>query len=394
MATVTGAKKKALPGKKKASPSPALVKTRLADSALLFSSIARNFPDGIIGVLDPAFHYVFAGGTELERMGLDPEHIKGQHIFDHLSEKSNREALPFLQRAFKGENVVFEMEVLNQVYAINAVPLHETGEPITQVLVVLHNITQRRKNEKDLQEALRKEKELSELKSRFVTMASHEFRTPLSTILSSAYLIGKYMTTEEQPKREKHLQRLVSSVTMLTDILNDFLSVGKMEEGKIQVRPSVFNIRALVEEVCNEFDSTLKKGQAIRYRHEGGEEVEMDASLLRHIIMNLVSNASKFSGEGSSIEINTKSEPAKVIFQIRDHGIGIPKEDQKHLMERFFRGGNVANIQGTGLGLHIVSRYAELMNGKIRCISELEKGTTFIITFRDKKYNDEKDPAD
>lgn len=372
-------------------PSKARSKTRvkdrpvaksLAGSEQLFSSIARHFPDGIIGVLDKDLKYVFAGGAEIERLGLKPEQLRGQELFDHLSDKGNLEARPYLERAFRGENTVFEAEIKKQVYTVNAVPLNEKREEVSQILVVLQNITQRRRTENDLQEALRKEKELSELKSRFVTMASHEFRTPLSTILSSAYLIGKYVTTDDQPKREKHLQRLVSSVNTLTDILNDFLNVGKMEEGKIQVKPVVFNLRTLVEEVCSEIDSTLKKGQTIHCRHEGPEEVRMDPSLFRHIILNLVSNASKFSGEGSPIEIQTRTDATGLVFRIRDHGIGIPKEDQKHLMERFFRAGNVANIQGTGLGLHIVARYAELMNGTVICKSELEKGTEFIIRFR------------
>ncbi|MGZ8524008.1 MAG: PAS domain-containing sensor histidine kinase, partial [Chitinophagaceae bacterium] len=156
-----------------------------------------------------------------------------------------------------------------------------------------------------LEIALEKEKELGELKSRFVSMASHEFRTPLSTVLSSAYLIQKYTTSNEQPQRQKHLQRIVSSVDMLTDILNDFLSVGKIEEGKIQVRNTEFNIRDLVMAVAGEVKGNLKKQQKIHCHHEGDAVVYLDVSLLKHIIMNLVSNASKFSPESSPIEINT-----------------------------------------------------------------------------------------
>ena len=237
----------------------------------------------------------------------------------------------------------------------------------------------------DLSEALQKEKELGELKSRFVSMASHEFRTPLSTVLSSAYLIEKYTTDEDQPKREKHLQRIISSVNMLTDILNDFLSLGKIEEGRIQVRFSEFNIKEQVKAIIEEIKNALKKSQEILYHHEGHVNVFMDASLLKHIVMNLVSNASKFSPEASMIEIETLCHNGQVVLAVKDHGIGIPLEDQKHLMERFFRGANAGNIQGTGLGLHIISKYAELMNGEVECKSELEKGTEFIITFDNKK---------
>jgi PAS domain S-box-containing protein len=256
---------------------------------------------------------------------------------------------------------------------------------ITGYMGVAVDISRRIKAENELREGLKKEKELSELKSRFVSMASHEFRTPLSTVLSSAYLIEKYTGTDEQPKREKHLQRILSSVNMLTDILNDFLSVGKLEEGKIQVRLSNFNIREMILQVTDEIKNTLKKGQEIHCQHEGETAVMMDISLLKHIIMNMVSNASKFSQEKSIINIKTSCRKNRITLSVKDHGIGISKDDQRHLMERFFRGANAGNIQGTGLGLHIVSKYAELMNGRVTCKSELEKGTEFIITFNSKQ---------
>jgi PAS domain S-box-containing protein len=259
---------------------------------------------------------------------------------------------------------------------------------------IAFDISERKNAEENLREALKKEIELNELKSRFVSMASHEFRTPLSTVLSSAYLIEKYNTTEDQPKREKHVQRIVSSINMLTDILNDFLSLGKIEEGKIHVRYTEFNIREIITATLEEMKSSLKKNQQIDYQHQGNPGVSLDASLLTHIIMNLVSNDSKFSGEARPIEIRTLNHNHQIALSVKGYGIGISKEDQKHLMERFFRGANAGNIQGTGLGLHIVSKYAELMNGAVDCRSELEKGTEFIITFKPKTNGHEKDITD
>jgi PAS domain S-box-containing protein len=257
--------------------------------------------------------------------------------------------------------------------------LEVTVEQRTKELInTMHQLEQ---SKEELSKSLEKEKELSELKSRFVSMASHEFRTPLSTVLSSSYLIEKYITADDQPKREKHLQRIVSSVNMLTDILNDFLSVGKIEEGKIPVRLTEFNIQDAIVAINEEIKNNFKKQQKIQYKHTGDTTVVMDSSLLKHILMNLVSNASKFSAEGSLIEITTDIKNKRLTLSVKDNGIGISKEDQKHLMERFFRGTNAGNIQGTGLGLHIVSKYAELMNGVVECKSELEKGTTFTITF-------------
>jgi PAS domain S-box-containing protein len=244
--------------------------------------------------------------------------------------------------------------------------------------------------EKDIQlrEALEKEKDLNELKSRFVSLASHEFRTPLSTVLSSVYLVQKYQTTEDQPKREKHIQRIVASVNTLTDILNDFLSVGKIEEGKTQVRSQAVEIKDAINAIIAEMQPILKKGQKISYFHTGANSVYLDPALLKHIVINLVSNAIKFSPENSPIKIFTNNNEHRLELSVLDSGMGISKDDQEHLFERFFRGTNVTNIQGTGLGLHIVGKYAELMNGTIECKSELERGTEFIISLAKKEINE------
>lgn len=234
----------------------------------------------------------------------------------------------------------------------------------------------------ELTKALSKEKELSDLKSRFVSMASHEFRTPLSTILSSASLVAKYTQSDEQERRDKHIQRIKSSVNNLTSLLNEFLSIGKIEDGKIIANNIRFNIREMITALCTELEGIAKKDQQIRYRHEGEETVLLDPNLLRNVITNLVSNAIKFSAEDGIIDVSSKTSAREVIITVQDNGLGISREDQEHLFERFFRGANVTNIQGTGLGLHIVGRYIEIMDGKIEFFSELEKGTRFIITFK------------
>lgn len=233
----------------------------------------------------------------------------------------------------------------------------------------------------ELTKALSKEKELGDLKSRFVSMASHEFRTPLSTILSSASLLAKYTETVEQEKRDKHIDRIKSSVNNLTDILNEFLSIGKIEDGKIVARYRRFNVKDFIADICAEIRGIAKKNQQITYTHSGKQVIELDDSLLRNIIFNLLSNAIKFTGEDGIIEIISAVEEDIFTITIKDNGIGISTEDQQHLFERFFRASNVTNIQGTGLGLHIVAKYAELMNGTISFESELEKSTSFTISF-------------
>lgn len=234
----------------------------------------------------------------------------------------------------------------------------------------------------ELTKALSKEKELSDLKSRFVSMASHEFRTPLSTILSSASLVAKYTEAEEQEKRNKHIHRIKSSVNNLTNLLNEFLSIGKIEEGKISVNNFEFNLKEMIAALCNEMEAIAKNDQKILFKHTGDESVFSDPSLLRNVVTNLISNAIKFSPEGSIIEISCRVLKDEIVLSIKDNGIGISAEDQVHLFERFFRGTNVTNIQGTGLGLHIVGKYIELLDGRIEFKSELEKGTAFIITFK------------
>lgn len=234
----------------------------------------------------------------------------------------------------------------------------------------------------ELTRALSKEKELSDLKSRFVSMASHEFRTPLSTILSSASLVAKYVQTDEQEQRNRHINRIKSSVNNLTDLLNEFLSIGKIEDGKISANNQQFNLKDLITSLCSEMEGIAKSNQQFRYVHTGNEIIFSDPALLRNIITNLLSNAIKFSPEGSIIEVSSTVSEKNIVLTVKDNGMGISAEDQQHLFERFFRGTNVTNIQGTGLGLHIVSKYIEILGGEIEFESELEHGTKFIITLK------------
>jgi signal transduction histidine kinase len=174
-------------------------------------------------------------------------------------------------------------------------------------------------------------------------------------------------------------------VNNLTNILNEFLSVGKIEEGKIGLTLAEFNIKKMIESMIQEMTQLLKKGQQIKYLHNGDEMVVLDIAIMKNILMNLISNAIKFSFDDSLIEIHTFSDADKINIEVKDYGIGIPEQDKDHLMERFFRANNANTIQGTGLGLYIVSKYVERMNGKMTYISEENKGTTFNIIFSKQK---------
>ncbi|MBK6902704.1 MAG: PAS domain-containing sensor histidine kinase [Saprospirales bacterium] len=232
----------------------------------------------------------------------------------------------------------------------------------------------------EIQKALEKEKELSELKSRFVSMASHEFRTPLSTILSSISLLSRYTETSQQDKRDKHINRIKSSVRNLTGILNDFLSLSKLEEGKIENLPSEFDIGELCPEVIDEIQGLLKDGQEIVHEGLGSPLfVRWDKRLVKNILFNLLSNAIKYSDEGKKIFMKERLEEDFFLIDIVDKGIGIPDADQPYLFTRFFRAANATNIQGTGLGLNIVKRYIDLVGGSITFESQLNEGTIFTV---------------
>jgi PAS domain S-box-containing protein len=272
-----------------------------------------------------------------------------------------------------------EMDLLHKNSEIKKLNDSLEKEVVNRTNALVETLKSLERSKLELEVALNKEKELGELKSRFVSMASHEFRTPLTAIQSAASLIEKYPNTEDQPKRERHTQRIKAAVGNLTDILEEFLSVGKLEEGKIITNTTTFDLPNLVQECIIDLTSLTRKGQLIDYQHIGDNNLTLDKSLLRKIIINLCSNALKFSPENSTVELSTENQGDILILKITDRGIGISVEDQKHLFDRFFRGTNVTNIQGTGLGLHIVARYAELLNGKVTVKSELNVGTTFTV---------------
>ncbi|WP_342646895.1 PAS domain-containing sensor histidine kinase [Mucilaginibacter sp. CSA2-8R] len=243
-------------------------------------------------------------------------------------------------------------------------------------------VAQLQQAKEEVSQSLEKEKELSQLKSRFVSMASHEFRTPLSSIQLSAVLIEKYAQQFNSPNITKHIGKIKNSVGNLTGILNDFLSLERLEAGKIEPLYSRFDLVKFAEEITEEMQLVAKQNQHIIYQHTGTlSMVSLDQSLLKNCIINLISNAIKYSGENTFIEFNTEITPTHLMVAVKDNGIGIPESDQKHLFEAFFRAHNTGNIPGTGLGLNIVTRYAGLMNGEIKFESKVNQGTSFIISF-------------
>ncbi len=241
-------------------------------------------------------------------------------------------------------------------------------------------VSVRKKAEEETMAALNRERELNELKSRFVSMASHEFRTPLSTILSSASLIEKYTQPGTEEKRKKHVDKIKSSIDNLTDILNDFLSVSKLEEGKIELNKEKIEVRNLLNDVSEEMRSITKNGQKINFIPNPAVcYINTDKKILTNIIINLLSNAIKYSGPDTVVTISLLEKDDYISLRVADQGMGIPEEEQKHLFERFFRASNALNIAGTGLGLNIVKKYVDMLQGEIAFESKTNQGTIFTI---------------
>ena len=220
-------------------------------------------------------------------------------------------------------------------------------------------------NREELKHSLEKEEELNEIKSRFISMASHEFRTPLATILSSTNLAAKYGKEGDYYKQEKHINRIKSSITHMTELMNDILSVSKVEEGIISIEPEVIDLPAFINTLIVDIKPLLKNGQLILFIHKGEKRMFTDKKILKNLLFNLLTNAIKFSNENQPIAIKTEIRENEICVSVKDEGIGIAEEDQKQLFRRFFRGENAVNIQGTGLGLYITVKYAELLGGRI-----------------------------
>ncbi|BDU25730.1 PAS domain-containing sensor histidine kinase [Flavobacterium sp. GSB-24] len=294
------------------------------------------------------------------RLGVSEVKFEGERIFagfihdmSHQKEAENR-LMQYTQH--------LEELVKDRTHSLN-----ETIAALTQT-------------KEEVSSTLEKEKELGKIKSRLLSMASHEFRTPLSTIHLSTSLIQRYSEDLNNTKIETHIRKIKSAVSNLTTILDDFLLLEKAESNKITLQISCFDLQDFIKEIISELKLlTKKKQKIISIPNTEVTLVKLDKNLLKNCIINLVSNAIKYSGEETEIELSTAMTSSKIIINVKDNGIGIPEGDHEHLFEAFFRAHNTGNIPGTGLGLHIVSRYVSLMNGTISFESAINKGTLFTI---------------
>jgi signal transduction histidine kinase len=242
-------------------------------------------------------------------------------------------------------------------------------------------ITERQRLEEELRNALIKEKELSDLKSNIISVVSHEYRTPLATILSSTELLEHYSHKWSEEKRQRHFQRIQTSVHHLTQLVSDVFVLSKAEGGKLEFNPAPLDLISLCRELVEELQLMTPTQHRIRFDSCGScKEACLDEKLLRQFITNLLSNAIKYSSSAGDVQFDVVCDDNTVTFRIQDQGIGIPSEDQAQLFEPFYRSSNVGTISGTGLGLAIVKRCVELHSGQIAVDSEVGVGTTFTVT--------------
>ncbi|MGF1514780.1 MAG: ATP-binding protein [Elainellaceae cyanobacterium] len=243
-------------------------------------------------------------------------------------------------------------------------------------------IRQGKKVEDEMRLALKAERELNELKSRFVSMVSHEFRTPLTVMRTSTELLEHYGHLASEEKKQAYFLRIRAAIANMTRLLEDVLVAGKAEAGKLEFNPSCGDLKAFCREIISELQHSVGLDHAIELSVSGDvSQIAFDADLLRPVMSNLLSNAIKYSEAGSLIEVSLSRDEAAVTITVSDQGIGIPKEDQPHLFKLFHRAGNVDTIRGTGLGLAIVQQCITYHRGQVSFSSQEKVGTTFSVRF-------------
>lgn len=349
-------------------------------SERILESIAMNYPDGLVLALDRKLQFLFIGGTEVSTLKKSAKYWMGKSLTENFHPSINANGIAQLRKVFEGESVEYEVASGSQSYRVTATAITTEDEQVQEILVIVRNITATIRLENNLKRAQQKEKEFNILRSRFVTLASHEFRTPLSTILTSVFLLENYSGDDYEQEKLAYIDKIKRAVHSLTDLLNNFLAIGKLEEGKIRVELSDLEIKPFLEGILQEVVSIKKVRQDITFKLESDHEwITTDKQLLRHIVINLLTNAIKYSPPHEEIRFDAKVTSDTLLIRVEDRGTGIPEHEQSQIFKRFFRGQNATNIDGTGLGLNLVKKYVRLLKGTIQFTSEVNKGSVFTV---------------
>ncbi len=334
-------------------------------------------PEGTIEQINQAFSHLF---------GYDGAEVYGQ-MLETFTASDQRTMLTSAIRTVANDKqparldcIVYRRDgtVFNAEMALSAVS--EQGDQKTNVICNLRDVTERKRIEQGLREALEQEKELNQLKSRFVSMVSHEFRTPLSTIQSSAELVRHYSNRMTEERKDEHLARIETQVKHLTLLLDEILSYSKAQSVSLEFNPGPVELEPFCQEIVAAIQMNAPQRRLdVQLDANHCHTVIIDSKLMSQVINNLLSNALKYSPDGNSVELAVTCDPQQVTFRVSDHGIGIPEEDRKRLFEAFHRASNVGGIPGTGLGLAIVKQAVDAHRGSITVESEVGKGTSFIV---------------
>lgn len=264
----------------------------------------------------------------------------------------------------------------------------EHGTPYRAVGVIM-DITELKLAEETLRMALEKEKELGDLKTNFMTMASHEFRTPLATILAGTDILSRYRVKLSEAQIDDRLDKIRQQVMHMKDMIEGMLQVAQVQAGRLEFNPIKTNLCAFCQDVVEDFDIHPEYAGKIKLTYPNPPIMfAFDSRLMRHIISNLLSNALKYSPGDESVFFDVIQDTKSVILKVKDTGMGIPSEDLKYLFEPFHRGSNASNIMGTGLGLNIVKQAVEFHNGTIGVESVLGEGTCFSVTLPKLSYEE------
>ncbi len=359
-----------------------LVRSKERVEAILNNSsdaIIVAYPDGAFQQANPAFNSLFAYGAD-ELFGknlsllVQPDYTDVFKVaLSTVISTGKPHRLEVI--AHRGDRSTFEADVVLSAIAGG----HD--EMPSGLICSLRDITERKQMEAELRQALEKEKELSELKTRFVSIASHEFRTPLATIQSTTDVLKYYRDRMTEDQISERYDKIHTQIRHMTTILDDVLTLGRIQEGKIGFTLVLVTVDPFVQEIIEELRGIHGTTCDLVYRCSDPDiQATVDRKLLRQIITNLLTNAIKYSPENSSVNIDVSSDQESFTLRVTDRGIGIPEEDQKQLFDTFHRAANVGNVSGTGLGLAITKQAVELHHGAIACESTVGVGTTFIVS--------------
>ncbi|MCA1991613.1 MAG: PAS domain-containing sensor histidine kinase [Coleofasciculus sp. S288] len=366
------------------------------ETSLLLSSLAASnaYIDRIISSMADALIVTSASGiiktvnqSTQDLLGYNQHELIDKPVLKLIKDEKFLQKVNDLSSSMPGE-LLKDIEVICQTkageeifIAFSCSAVQTEVEGIKNFIYIGRDITERKRAEAEMIRTLERERELRELKSGFISMTSHEFRNPLSSILSSTELLEHYTHTGLEDKHLKHYDRIKAAVQRMTELLDDVLLLGKAESGKLEFNPKPLELQEFGRNLVEEIKLGSGKNHKVNFVYSGQNTTAcIDEKLLQHILNNLLTNAIKYSPQGSTICFGCYCQDEEVVFEIEDQGIGIPKEDQQRLFESFHRAKNVGTIPGTGLGLAIVKKSVELHGGRIAVKSEVGVGTIFKVT--------------